>query len=133
MIREACNAETAAESPEPRQEWQEGEENRFKEYPRGRSGQVLEVYGERARRAEMGEMLKSILKLLRKGAQAKGQTRMSLMDTEAANWTCLQGNRIPSSQTDPTRDTDVQPGSYQHPGRNGDVSGETKRGWRTES
>lgn len=99
MIKEACNIETAAESPEPRQEWHEGEENRFKEYHRGRSGQVLEAYGERARRAEMGEMLKTILKLLRKGAQAKGQTRgesrMSMMDTKAANWTCLQGNRIP--------------------------------------
>lgn len=91
----------------------------------------MEAYGERGRGAEMGEMLKTIPSLLRKGAQAKGKTRgegrMSMMDTEAANWTCLQGNRIPSSQTDPTRDTDVQTVSYQHPGRKRDVSRETKR------
>lgn len=44
---------------------------------------------ERGRGAEMGEMLKTIPNLLRKGAQAKGKTRgegrMSIMDAKATN------------------------------------------------
>ena len=49
----------------------------------------------------MGDKLKTIPNFLREGAQAKGQARgegrMSMMDTKAAKWTCLQGNCLSSS------------------------------------